>query len=114
MPHSYISVRNCPVILGAASLSLHGEASYRSKVYWTPYKVDLHKSDAFWILNASVRYDFPGDNVYIALWGQNLTNTLTESHIADVSRYLGPGDGAPRYVKWSPPRTYGVRFGFSF
>ncbi|MCC5868049.1 MAG: TonB-dependent receptor [Gammaproteobacteria bacterium] len=103
-----------PVRPANGELRLHLNASYRSNMYFTPYETEIHKSDSYWLLGAELRYDSPAENWFVSAYGQNLSNELYETWIANVARFLGPADGAPRYVAWGAPRTYGLRAGFRF
>lgn len=96
------------------SVSLHVDVSYRSELYFSPYEVDIHKSDAYALLGAELKYESDDGTWFVGAFGRNLTDELYETWIANVSRFLGPGDGAPRYVGWGAPRTYGVRAGIKF
>lgn len=89
-------------------------ASYRSDMYFTPYEAAIHESDSYWLLGAEVRYESEGGRWFVSAFGRNLTDELYETWIANVARFLGPGDGAPRYVGWGAPRTYGLRLGVNF
>lgn len=100
--------------IGSGELSVHGEAAYRSRTYYTPFQDTPHSQPTFWLFNANVKYSFDNGRQSISLYGQNLTNKLYATSIEDVARYLGPIDGAPLYTHYGPPRTYGVRYGFSF
>lgn len=95
-------------------LSIRADASYRSDMYFSPYEADIHKSDDNWLIGGEARYESADGGWYVAAYGRNLTDELYETWIANVARFLGPGDGAPRYVSWGAPRTYGVRFGVRF
>lgn len=95
-------------------LTLHVDASYRADTYFSPYEIDLHKADSYWLLGAELRYESSDDRWFASVYGRNLTDELYESWIANVTRFLGPLDGAPRYVAWGAPRTYGAEFGFRF
>lgn len=100
--------------IGSGELIVHAEAAYRSRTYYTPFQDNSHSQAGFWLLNANVKYEFDGGRQYISIYGQNLTNKLYATSVEDVARYLGPLDGAPLYTHYGPPRTYGVRYGFSF
>jgi iron complex outermembrane receptor protein len=102
------------VDVGEGSLSLHGEAAYRSRTYYSPYQLKIQSSDPYWLFNANLRYDFPGNKYFVSVYGQNLFDKVYFTHVATVARFLGPIDGLPQYVHYGPPRTYGVRVGVSF
>lgn len=100
--------------IGSGELSVHGEAAYRSRTYYTPFQDTPHSQPGFWLFNANIKYSFADDRHSISVFGQNLTNKLYATSIEDVARFLGPLDGAPLYTHYGPPRTYGVRYGFKF
>lgn len=100
--------------IGANFLTVHGEAAYRSRTYYTPFQDEPHSQPAFWLFNANIKFSFDNERQSISIYGQNLTNKLYATSIEDVARYLGPLDGAPLYTHYGPPRTYGVRYGFRF
>ncbi len=100
--------------VGIGELSFRGEAVYRSRTYYTPFQDEPHSQPGFWLLNANVRFEFDDGKQYVSFYGQNLINKLYATSIEDVARFLGPLDGAPLYTHYGPPRTYGVRYGFSF
>ena len=58
------------------------------------------------LLNASVTWTDPGDNFYIRVWGNNLTDHKYRLH------YTGTGIGT--YAPMAEPLTYGVTVGFKF
>lgn len=100
--------------IGPNFLTVHGEAAYRSRTYYTPFQDEPHSQPAFWLFNANIKFSFDSERQSISIYGQNLTNKLYATSIEDVARYLGPLDGAPLYTHYGPPRTYGVRYGFRF
>lgn len=100
--------------VGPNFLTVHGEAAYRSRTYYTPFQDEPHSQPAFWLFNANIKFSFDNERQSISIYGQNLTDKLYATSIEDVARYLGPLDGAPLYTHYGPPRTYGVRYGFRF
>ncbi|MCU0976610.1 MAG: TonB-dependent receptor [Steroidobacteraceae bacterium] len=93
---------------------LNLNASYRSDMYFTPYEAAIHESESYWLLGAEARYESEDGRWFVSAFGRNLTDELYETWIANVARFLGPADGAPRYVGWGAPRTYGLRLGMRF
>jgi iron complex outermembrane receptor protein len=66
----------------------------------------IHQS-SFNQVNASVRWDAPGDKFNVSLWGKNLTNA---AFFTAAFTYQN-GNQAGGYA---PPRTYGVTLGYRF
>lgn len=100
--------------LGNGAISIHGEATYRSRTYFSPYQLDIQSSSPYWLANSSIRYDLPGDRVSVSAYVQNIFDKVYFTHVATVARFLGPIDGLPQYVHYGAPRTYGVRLGVTF
>lgn len=101
--------------LGA--LRTHFDTKYTSRTYFSPYEADIHSRAPYWVANGEVRYE-PNDSLYVALFGHNLTDELYEQQIVNSGnqyhtdgRFIG---NAPHYLRWAPPRTYGVRVGVNF
>jgi iron complex outermembrane receptor protein len=58
------------------------------------------------LVDASLTWKLPGDNVSIRVWGKNLTDEVYHSQIGATNS----GDNGTN----GPPRTYGVTVGFDF
>src|SRR3546814_16285600 len=43
--------------LTSGEIKLRADGSYRSRVYYTPFKSNLNSSDHYWVLGASARFD---------------------------------------------------------
>lgn len=101
---------------------LHGDASYSSRTYFTPFKDKTFGStDPFWVLDASLTFRSAND-WFVSAFVNNLSDTLIVGNRLEtaVPRYLaGPLTGqliGPPIVsdRFGPPRTYGVRIGYNF
>ncbi len=104
-----------PGEVAGGELSLHLDAAYRSRTYWTPFEFKAHSVDPQWMTNAQVRYD--RGNWYVAGYVQNIFDVLY------VSNGIGSGKlstangliGEPAvFDRYAAPRTYGIRIGFSY
>lgn len=87
------------------------EASFASKTWLSP---DFHPDQlqpGYVTIASSLTYNAPDDRWHVALWVQNLT---------DEDIFVGGGGNQHGFLTgWStssmaPPRTYGVRAGFTF
>ena len=82
--------------------------SYQSSVIF-PQFTDLarERQGGYTLLNANLRYDLPGENIYIALIGRNLANKhyLTQ-------RFFFAGFADTEF--YGTPRTIEARVGFKF
>jgi iron complex outermembrane receptor protein len=100
-------------------LTIHGDASYRSKTYYTVFQNPLYAADAFWLFGANVRYDAP-QGWYVEAYGQNLSDELAITQIINSSPLRNPATGViiagtpARFERYAPPRTYGMRVGFKW
>lgn len=100
-------------------LTLHADASYRSKTYYTVFENPLYAADSFWMLGATVRYEDP-KGWFAEAYGQNLANTLAITQIINSSPIRNPSTGVilagtpARFERYAAPRTYGVRIGYKF
>lgn len=92
----------------AGKLTARGEVSYQSSVIF-PQFTDLarERQGGYTLLNANLRYDLPGENIYVALIGRNLTNKhyLTQ-------RFFFAGFADTEF--YGTPRTIEARVGFKF
>lgn len=89
-------------------LTARAEINYQSSVIF-PQFTDLarERQDGYALVNANIRYDLPGENIYIALIGRNLTNKtyLTQ-------RFFFAGFADTEF--YGVPRTIEARLGFKF
>jgi outer membrane receptor protein involved in Fe transport len=106
--------------------TLHGDANYRSKVYYNAFDGDPNQTQAAaWMANAQLRWDAPDKRWYLVGFVQNLTNELYKPYVAGGNCLragtppyacvnVGQPQGAALFVRYVPPRTYGARIGFKF
>ena len=98
---SYTVYAQGDVPLGAGSMNLRGEWSYRSRQFFTASNAGLDQQRPYGLLNGTIGYSFPGDRFEIMVFGRNLTDrqyvTSTASFALGVVGRVGE------------PRTYGIR-----
>ncbi len=91
---------------GAGSLALRGEYIHSGKIYFDQFNVDQTKQASYELWNAYLTYTSPDGRWTVAAWGKNLDNEVYVLQIYP-SALLGMRG------LLAPPRTYGVRVGFS-
>lgn len=86
-------------------LTLSGSLYYSSRFYFGQSGAQFPQEE-YATLSLRGQWANPGDNYYIAVYGDNVTN----------SRYYTAASGGSYggFVNWSKPATYGVEFGFKF
>jgi iron complex outermembrane recepter protein len=89
-------------------LTLSGDLSYKSEIFFTEFDRLLEGSRAYAMLDASLRYTSGDDKITLELWGKNLTDTLRPSSTFALATARTIG------VSYLPPRTYGVTAGYRF
>ena len=96
--------------VGDYKLKVHGDYSYKSKQFFTPFNNDLVSQGSYGIGSASVRLD----NVagwYVEGYVRNIGNTLAASQLYVSSLGLF---NAPVLGTLVAPRTYGFTLGYNF
>jgi iron complex outermembrane receptor protein len=88
--------------------TLATDVSYKDDVFFTEFNRLLEGSEAYTMLDASVRYTSSNDNFVVELWGKNLTDELREASTFALATARTIG------VTYLPPRTYGITLGYSF
>ncbi|SKC06322.1 TonB-dependent receptor [Sphingopyxis flava] len=112
--------------LGNGMVNLHADASYRSRAYFNYFGLATLANGsevsqpAYVNLNAQIRYEDDA-GWSIAAYGQNLTDELVRTWMDVLSNYSSPATsttpidrGTLTGARFAAPRTYGVRFGYSF
>lgn len=100
-------------------LKLRMDASYRGKTYYTVFEAPYYKTDPYWLLNASVRYEAPS-NWYAEAYVRNLADELAITNIIASAPLYSATSGArlagtpATFERYAPPRTYGLRLGVRF
>lgn len=92
----------------AGKITARAELNYQSATLF-PQFTDLtrERQGRYTLVNANLRYDLPGDSIYVALIGRNLTNKtyLTQ-------RFFFAGFADTEF--YGAPRTIEARLGFKF
>lgn len=95
-------------VRGDDSLSGRVEVNHQSSSIFPQFAdLDRERQGAFTLVNANLRYDFPGSHIYLALIGRNLTNT---AYLTQRFFYAGFADTQ----FYGAPRTVEGRIGFKF
>ena len=98
--------------LGPSKLTLNGSYYYNSGYFTEPD--NLLKQKSYNLVNASVKWTGPNENVSVTVWGQNLTNTAVANVLGmQLTSQAAPYNALAR-VSYAPPRTYGVTLGFKY
>jgi iron complex outermembrane receptor protein len=112
--------RNAPEWVGAlhveygvplangAKLTFAGDGSYKSRMYFTEFNESWMSQGPYALVDAQLRYDFPGDRLQVSMWGKNLTDNLVEA--ANFAVATGRVTGRT----FLPPRTIGVSANYRF
>lgn len=93
-------------IAGGATLTLHGDYSYRTKMFFDPSAAEIRGQfqDAYGLANARLTYT-PGSGRWnVSLWGNNLTD---EEYLGAISVSSSAAGGTGLSIA-GEPRTFGV------
>lgn len=88
---------------------LLGDASYRSRVYYSLGNRLQSSQDGYWLLNARLGITSPDEKWELAIWGRNLTNKLYVSQSYDNFGGIFPSQNF-----LGDPRTYGATLSVKF
>lgn len=88
---------------------LLGDASYRSRVYYSLGNRLQSSQKGYWLLNARLGITSPDERWEFAIWGRNLTNKLYVSQSYDNFGGIFPSQNF-----LGDPRTYGATLSFNF
>ncbi|WP_374593626.1 TonB-dependent receptor [Sphingosinicella sp.] len=92
----------------SGSVTARAEVTYQSEVNFPQFTdFERERQAGYALVNANLRYDFPGDQVYVALIGRNLTNTLYKTQ-----RFFYAGFADTEF--FGTPRIIEARVGFLF
>ena len=94
--------------IGPGKVVLDGDVAYQSKVYFTPFNIDVVSRPSNTKLNAFLTYE--GDNWSASIYGRNLTNKTTVANALIGSGLFGFAVNGTL----DPPRTYGIEIGYRF
>jgi iron complex outermembrane recepter protein len=99
--------------LGAnLGLILHGEYSYRSRVYYNPDNWPLTGDDSLGLLDARATLEFLSHNVDLSVWGRNLTDEVYVTQAIDGRGPFNLTQNAAGVI--GAPRMYGVTVNWRF
>lgn len=93
---------------GGAALSARVERSYRDNVYYSPLNNPIVAQRAYDLWNASLEYEFPGQQLSAVLWGRNLGDTHYYQFVG-LNAPLSGAQGQP-----AAPRLYGISLEYRF
>ncbi|PEQ11849.1 TonB-dependent receptor [Novosphingobium sp. PC22D] len=91
--------------LAGGELALSGNLAYSSSFFFGPSGIQF-KQGGYETLSLRAQWSAPEDRYYVAVWGDNVTNSRYLTQV----QYSNFGIGA----NWSQPVTYGIEAGFRF
>ena len=91
--------------LAGGELALSGNLFYSSSFFFGPSGIQF-KQDGYETLSLRAQWSDPTDRFYVALWGDNVTDSVYYT----AAQYSNFGIGA----NYSKPVTYGIEVGFRF
>lgn len=91
--------------LAGGQLALSGNLFYSSSFFFGPSGTQF-KEDGYETLSLRAQWTDPSDTYFVALWGDN----VTDSKYYTQAQYSNFGIGA----NWAKPVTYGIEVGFKF
>ena len=94
----------------SGAITLRGDGYYVSKIYFTPFNVDVNSMGGHFKGNAFVNYRSESGHWSAQLYGRNLTDRKIIAYSTPTSAF----DGYPVVGYLEPPRTYGIQVGFHF
>ncbi len=92
------------------NLRVRGDAAWQDRVYFTVYNEPFVSQPAYWWLKARATYSPKSANWHVAAYIDNIQNRVVIANAqtgADI-------DGARTFGNLAPPRTFGLRFDYSF
>jgi iron complex outermembrane receptor protein len=89
-------------------LTLMGDMSYRSDVFFTEFHRALEGQEANAIFDFDLRYTSGSGRLHADAWVRNATDELVASSTFQLSTGRAIG------VTYLPPRTYGFSLGYKF
>ncbi len=95
-------------IAGEGSLTLAGDVSHKSRVFFSEYERDIESAAGYTMVDAWLQYASPDDHLHVQLWGKNLSDEdrASSTFALATGRLIG--------ATWLQPRTYGLTVGYSF
>jgi iron complex outermembrane receptor protein len=98
-----------PIDLGNFGIYVLGDASYKSKVYYSLANRDPYSQKGYWLVNARVALHTLDNRWEVAVFGNNIFNKLYVSNAYDNFGGIFPSQD---YI--GDPATYGVSASFHF
>jgi iron complex outermembrane receptor protein len=98
------------IIGNHGTVKIRGDAAWQDRVYFTVYNEPFVSQPAYWWLKARATYAPPSANWHAAAYIDNIQDKVVIANAqtgADI-------DGARTFGNLAPPRTFGVRFDYSF
>ena len=94
--------------VNAGELTLQGDVTYKSRIYFTEYEREIESSRAYTLVDIGAIYRTADDRLSFQVWAKNLFDVeRTSSTFAlATGRLIG--------ATWLPPRTYGATIGYNF
>lgn len=97
------------LVSGDSNLTLSGDASYQSRIYFSEFNDKVLSQKGVTKLNASVKYS-SGDDWSLTFWGKNLTDeTIAGNKTLGIALW-----GYPIYGNLEAPATYGATLAVNF
>ena len=94
--------------VNAGELTLQGDVTYKSRIYFTEYEREIESSRAYTLVDIGAIYRTADDRLSFQVWAKNLFDVeRTSSTFAlATGRLIG--------ATWLPPRPYGATIGNNF
>ncbi|MGV3554356.1 MAG: TonB-dependent receptor [Croceibacterium sp.] len=96
------------IALGAGEVTLQGDVTHRSRVYFTEFQREIESSRGYTMVDIGAIYRAPDDRLTFQVWAKNLfdVDRMSSTFALATGRLIG--------ATWLPPRTYGATVGYSF
>ncbi len=92
------------------SLTLRGEYSYKSEIFFRPFNLEQSRQEGQHNLNGRLTFETEDERWEVTAWVKNATDELTAGKIQIGGAVLG----SPIETQYLPPRTFGVTLGFKY
>lgn len=94
--------------VNSGELTLQGDVTYRSRVYFTEYEREIESSKGYTLVDIGAIYRTADDRLSFQLWAKNLFDVDRKSSTFALAtgRLIG--------ATWLPPRTFGATIGYNF
>lgn len=88
---------------------IQASTSYQSTNYLTLRNIELHKNDAFWLVDARIGVRLADGRFDLAFWAKNIFDETYLANTADTGLV-----SFPSVNMYAPPRRYGIEFAYYF